>query len=328
MAQAREMNPAPEDFAGSSPVQVLKRLFNATRPKFYPASVLPVLAGSAWGFAVAGSFDWGVFIVALLATIFVHAGANVLNDVSDESIGTDPANEDRIYPYTGGSRFIQTGILSTDSMTKLGIGLLVAAAFLGLVLVIDKGTMILWFGLAGVALAVLYSLGPVKLSSIGLGEIAVGVAFGVIPVTGAAWLQSGVIDSSVILFSIPVSLWVTAILLINEVPDIAADRGAGKGTLPVRLGLDATAVIYLLLNVAAAAVTAWLAVRGDLPILAPAVPLLLLVLAAKSALAIRQGIDNRDAMTAAIEATLGIHTIGGIWITGCALYLGLFAGGT
>ncbi len=327
MGQVREMNPAPEDFAGNSPAQVAKRLFNATRPKFFPASVLPVLAGSAWGYAVAGSFDWGIFVVALLATMCVHAGANVLNDVGDEGIGTDRANEDRIYPYTGGSRFIQMGILSTTSMTRLGIGLLAAAAVLGLVLLLEKGTMILWFGLAGVLIAVLYSLGPVKLSSIGLGETAVGIAFGVIPVSGAAWLQSGVIDMGVLLFSIPVSLWVTAILLINEVPDIEADRATGKGTLPVRFGLDATALIYLLLHAGAAAMTAWLAVRGDLPILAPAVPLLLLVLAVKSASAIRQGIDDRAAMTAAIEATLGIHTIGGIWLTGCALYLGLFAAG-
>ena len=325
MSQVREMNPAPEDFAGSAPAQVFKRLFNATRPKFYPASVLPVLAGSAWGFAVTGGFEWGVFIVALLATVLVHAGSNVLNDVGDEIIGTDGANDDRIYPYTGGSRFIQTGILSTEAMTRLGVGLLVAAALLGVLLLIEKGPMILAFGLAGIALAVLYSLGPVKLSSIGLGELSIGIAFGVIPVTGAAWLQSGLIDTAGIVFSIPIALWVTAILLINEVPDIAADRSAGKGTLPVRFGLSATAAIYFLLHLGAAAATGWLAVRGDLPILAPAVPLLLLVLAGRSAMAIRQGIDNREAMTNAIEGTLGIHTIGSIWLTGCALYLGLTA---
>ena len=51
------------------------------RPKFFPASVLPVLAGSAWGFMAAGQFDLSAFILALLATVCVHAGANVLNDV-------------------------------------------------------------------------------------------------------------------------------------------------------------------------------------------------------------------------------------------------------
>jgi 1,4-dihydroxy-2-naphthoate octaprenyltransferase len=175
------------------------------RPKFFPASVLPVLAGSAWGFMVAGQFDFFVFILALLATVCVHAGANVLNDVGDDSGGTDRQNEDRIYPYTGGSRFIQAGIMTAGAMSRLGVSLLAVAAVAGLILLVSKGTMVLWFGIAGISLAVLYSLGPVRLASIGLGELAVGIAFGVLPVTGAAWLQSGSLGLDVLLFSIPVS---------------------------------------------------------------------------------------------------------------------------
>jgi 1,4-dihydroxy-2-naphthoate octaprenyltransferase len=116
--------PSPEQFAGDSPAQVSKRLFNAMRPKFFPASVLPVLAGSAWGFMIAGQFDLPIFILALFATVCVHFGANVINDVGDDSGGTDRQNEERIYPYTGGSRFIQAGIMSSNAMAKLGISLL------------------------------------------------------------------------------------------------------------------------------------------------------------------------------------------------------------
>lgn len=54
------------------------------RPKFFPASVLPVLAGTAWGYMAAGQFDLSCFVLALLATVCVHAGANVLNDVGDD----------------------------------------------------------------------------------------------------------------------------------------------------------------------------------------------------------------------------------------------------
>ena len=60
---------------------------------------------------------------------------------------------------------------------------------------------------------------------------------------------------------------------------------------------------------------------GAMPLLAPAVPVLLLVIALKSTLAIRKGIDDRDGMTKAIEGTLAIHTIGSIWLAGCMLYL-------
>jgi len=316
--------PSPEQFAGDTPVQVSKRLFNAMRPKFFPASVLPVLAGSAWGFMVAGQFDLPIFLLALLATVCVHFGANVLNDVGDESGGTDRQNEDRIYPYTGGSRFIQTGIMSASVMARLGMSLLAVAAIAGLLLLYSKGVMVLWFGLAGVLLAVLYSLGPIRLASIGLGEIAVGVAFG-LPVVGAAWLQSGVIDLDVILFGLPIAAWVTAILLINEVPDISADGATGKRTLPVRLGLGGTSVLYLVLHLTGAGAAIWLTVRGGLPLLAPLLPVALLALAWKASRAIRQGIADRPGMTKAIEMTLGIQAIGSIWLAGCALFVAFFA---
>ena len=295
------------------------------RPKFFPASVLPVLAGSAWGVMVAGQFDLSAFILALLATVCVHAGANVLNDVGDDSGGTDRRNDDRIYPYTGGSRFIQSGIMSASGMARLGVSLLAVAGIAGLILLVSKGPMVLWFGIAGILLAVLYSLGPVRLASIGLGELSVGIAFGVLPVTGAAWLQSGSLDLDVLLFSIPVSVWVTAILLINEVPDIAPDGATGKRTLPVRFGLAGTSVLYLLLHLSGLAALVALALRGGFPAWGLIVPALLLVLAWQAARAIRTGIADRPAMTRAIEMTLGIHTIGAIWLTGCALFIGYFS---
>lgn len=316
--------PSTQAFAGDSPAQVAKRLFNAMRPKFFPASVLPVLAGSAWGFMVAGQFDLSAFVLALLATVCVHAGANVLNDVGDDAGGTDRQNEDRIYPYTGGSRFIQAGIMSASGMARLGVSLLAVAAIAGLILLLSKGAMVLWFGIAGLLLAVLYSLGPVRLASIGLGELSVGIAFGVLPVTGAAWLQSGSLGIEVLLFSIPVSVWVTAILLINEVPDIAADGATGKRTLPVRFDLGGTSVIYFLLHLAGVAALVALALLGGFPAWAMIVPVLLLALAWQAARAIRTGIADRPAMTRAIEMTLGIHTIGSIWLAGCALFVAFF----
>jgi 1,4-dihydroxy-2-naphthoate octaprenyltransferase len=317
----RIADPSPQTFAGDSLGQTARRLFGAMRPKFFPASVLPVIAGSTWGLQAAGGFDWLVFVLALFATVCVHGAANVLNDVGDDAGGTDERNEDRIYPYTGGSRFIQQGIMSASEMARWGISLLAIAAIAGLILIYLKGTMVLYFGLAGVALCVLYSLGPVRLASIGIGETAVAIGFGVVPVAGAAWLQGAALDTNLLLFSLPVSFWVAAILLINEVPDISADGATGKRTLPVRLGLGGTSVLYLLLHLGAAGATIAVTLAGAMPLLSPAVPVLLLVIALKSAMAIRKGIDDRPGMTKAIEGTLAIHTIGSIWLAGCMLYL-------
>jgi 1,4-dihydroxy-2-naphthoate octaprenyltransferase len=317
----RQASPIPQEFRGDSLGAAGRRLFHATRPKFFPASVLPVLAGSAWGIAASGAFDIGIFLLALLATVCVHAGSNVLNDVGDESGGTDRQNEDRIYPYTGGSRFIQSGILDSDSMARLGISLLFVAIVAGLGLFAIKGPIVLYLGLAGVVLGVLYSLGPVRLSSIGVGEFAVAIAFGVLPVCGAAWLQGAEFGRHLLIYSLPVSAWVAAILLINEVPDIKADGATGKGTLPVRIGLDGTAAVYAGLHVTAVVAVIYLTMVGALPMLAPLIPLALLFMTLRAARAIRTGIADRNGMTAAIESTLAVHTIGSLWLVGCMLYL-------
>ena len=316
----RPLDPVPEEYAGTSLRSNLKRVFHATRPKFFTASALPVLAGSAWGASAGTQFSWYVFALALVATVCVQAAANVLNDVGDDQIGTDPRNTQRIYPYTGGSRFIQTGILSQAAMAKLGITLIVIASLAGLALFAERGPLVIAFGIIGILLGVLYSLGPVKLASIGLGEATIAIAFGLLPVTGAAWLQGAPIDAALILFSIAIGGWVENILLINEVPDMEADGASGKRTFPVRFGLAATSNLYLAVNIAAAAIVVYLTATGSLPLLAPLGPLGLLVLAVKATRGIRGGMADRAAMTQSIEATLAIQAIGTVWLTGCALY--------
>jgi len=180
--------------------------------------------------------------------------------------------------------------------------------------------MILAFGLTGVALGVLYSLGPIRLSGLGVGETAVAVAFGVLPVTGAAWLQSGAINGEALLFSLPISAWVATIILINEVPDIGSDGATGKRTLPVRLGLAGTAMLYVGIHLFAVVVLIYMTVVGSLPLASPLLPIVLLLLAFKAAKAIRHGLQDRDGMRRAIEATLGIHALGSLWLCGTVLY--------
>lgn len=311
--------PSAAALAGQSPGRIARRLWLATRPKFFPASVLSVVFGTAWGFAAAGSLDIVAAVLALLATMAVHAGSNVINDVGDELNGTDRQNESRIYPFTGGSRFIQNDIMSVDQMRRWGVGLFVIALVPGFALFLMKGAGVLVFGLTGVALGTLYSLPGIQLSGRGIGEIAIAIAFGVLPVTGAAWLQTGAVDAGTILVSIPISCWVAAILLINEVPDREADQAAGKHTWPVRFGLAGTRWIYLFLHVAAAAATIaaiWLHV---LPLWGLVVPILLVGGAIKAAGLIVSAADNADGFTVGIKMTLGMHTVGALWLTGLVL---------
>jgi 1,4-dihydroxy-2-naphthoate polyprenyltransferase len=315
---AGPLEPTPATF-GSSFGERLRRLWLATRPAFLPASILPVLVGTAWGYRVGGSFDAWSLCLALLATACVHAASNVLNDVGDEIVGADGANDERIFPYTGGSRFIQNGVMTVQQMKSWGLMLLVAAALPGAALVWLHGLTILSFGAIGIALGLLYSIPVLQLSARGLGETAVAIAFGVLPVVGAAWLQSGVVDRDSIMISIPVALWVASILLINEVPDIRADAAARKRTLVVRLGVATTRRVYLGLQVAAIAAFSMVGMLGLIPWWTSLAALLLLPRAVVAGRSICDVRDDRARLTRAIETTLGLHTMGSLLLMAAVL---------
>lgn len=320
METTRILEPSAALLKGRSPLRVAKRLFLATRPKFFAASILPVIVGTAWGYHAGGHFDLAIAVLALAATVCLHAGANVLNDVFDELSGSDRANADRIYPYTGGSRFIQNEIMSVSEMRRWGIVLLAAAIALGTLLIVLKGPGVLWFGLAGIALGTLYSIPPIQLSARGFGEAAVALAFGALPVTGAAWLQSGIVDTDVLLVSVPISLWVAAILLINEVPDIKADASAGKRTLAVRLGAGGTQKLYVMIHAFALLAIGLAIAKGLLPVLALLLPGALFLIAARASQGIRRGREQPETFPRAIELTLAIHMLGCLWLAGWIWY--------
>jgi 1,4-dihydroxy-2-naphthoate octaprenyltransferase len=279
---------------------------------------LPVFVGSAWGYGMAGAFDEIAFALALLAIACVHAAVNVLNDVYDDLNGTDRINDDRIFPFTGGSRFIQNDVINLEQMRRWGWGLLGFGAVFGVFLWMHAGAGVLVFGLVGIALGVAYSAPPLKLASRGMGESAVGVGLGILPVTGAAWLQTGVIDASSVLIAIPVSMWVANILLINEVPDARADSVSGKRTLVVRMGNKGTALLYFLWNLAAFLAVVGAVTAGFLPWWAAVLPALLMVLATKNTRNIAQLKDNVHALKPAVEITLMIHAVGSLWLAFCS----------
>jgi 1,4-dihydroxy-2-naphthoate octaprenyltransferase len=302
--------PSAAAFASADLGTRLKRLALASRIAFFPASVVPVLVGSAWGYRVVGHLDWVVAALALVATLCVHLGANVLNDVGDEICGTDRINDERIFPYTGGSRVIQNGVMSLREMTRYGIALLGASVLPGVALVVLRGPAVLLFGIVGVLLGVLYSLPRVQLVGRGMGEAAIAVAFGVLPVSGAAWLQSGRLDWAALLISLPVGLWVADILLMNEVPDAKADAQVGKRTLVVRFGIAGTRRIYFGVQLTAVCAVLLAGLLSLVPWWIAVLALLLLPWARNAAQGIHEGAD-RATLTRSIELTLRLHTAGG-----------------
>ena len=222
----------------------------ATRPGFLSVTLLAVLLGFShadWLASLPGAeataADGLVLALTLFGALFAHAGANVLNDVADADNGCDAGNVDRIAPYTGGSRVIQDGRLSRRAMHRFGWGLLATSAGCGLFLLTLAGPRLLGFGLAGLLLAVAYSLPPLKLMSRGFGELAVSIAW-LLVVVGSASVVGPSSDARSWLAGLPFALHAGMILLVNQVPDRAADRVAGKLNWTARLAPEHAVRLY------------------------------------------------------------------------------------
>jgi 1,4-dihydroxy-2-naphthoate polyprenyltransferase len=306
--------PSPA-LAGPGFAAAARRAFLATRPPFFVASVMPVLIGTAWANSAFHRFNGLLFGLALAATVLAHAAANVYNDVGDDLIGADAGNTGRIYPYTGGSRFIQTGLLSRSKMTRLAFGLGAAALITGALLAVLRGPGVVLLGLAGLGLGLLYSLPGIQLSARGIGEAAVAISFGVLPVLGAVWLQAGRIDSAAILMCLPVSAWAAAILIINEVPDIEADRRAHKRTLAVRWGAGGARWVYWGLTLLALTASGAAILIRALPLWYTVIALAIAALGLRAASGISIAPSARRQLRRSIQLSLAIHALG------CALLL-------
>jgi 1,4-dihydroxy-2-naphthoate octaprenyltransferase len=203
-------------------------------------------------------------------------------------------------------------------MARWGATLAGGSVVLGLLLTALAGVEILAFGAIGLGLALAYSMPPVQLASRGLGELAVGTAFGLLPVVGAFWLQTGQITWAAALISLPVACWVVNILLANEIPDAPADGAAGKRTLAVRLGPAGTHKVYLGVHAAGATVAGGAALLGLLPIWAALVPVAIALVAPVATRGLTR-LDDPAAMTGGIKFTMLAHNVGTLWLAGCAL---------
>ncbi len=281
----------------------------ATRPQFFTVIILPILLGAAIAWHLQGVFLPLYFALSLLAGILVHAGINVLNDYFDYLNGTDNFNKTPLTPFAGGSRMIQEGILTPQETYRYGMLLLITAMGIGLFLVWARGLPLLWIGLIGILSGYFYSAPPFSFQSRGLGEVLVGLNFGVLAVLGAYYVQTQNLDTVAIIAALPLAMLVAAILYINEFPDYAADKEAGKNTLIVRLEKKRARLIYVLLIALSFITVALGVIYNNLPMFSLA-SLLALPLGFFAIKTLYTYYDEKPtALIPAIKNTIMLHTI-------------------
>lgn len=215
----------------------IKNWITGARVRTLPLAVAPIVLGSASADLV-DRFDPLLALLALLVALLLQIGVNYANDYSDGIRGTD-AN--RVGPL----RLTGSGLVRPQAVkfaAALTFGL---AALAGLAIVLLTGQWwLIAVGVLCIIAAWYYTGGKSPYGYAGLGEIAVFIFFGLIATVGTAYIQILEVDAMAVLLGINFGFYATAVLLVNNIRDVATDRESGKNTLSVRIGVKASKLLF------------------------------------------------------------------------------------
>ncbi len=216
-----------------------KKWWISIRPFALPASTMPVIFGTVLAFVYGDSgFSFGLFLLAFVAMIILHSGANILNDIYDFKKGLDKFPT----PVSGG---VVRGIISIKEAKYAATLLLSIGTIIGLLLVWMVGPWLLAIGIPGLLIGIFYTKGDkFALKYRALGDLAVFLNFGVLGALGAWYVQTGSLSWIPVLWAVPLATLVIAILHANNWRDITGDRAGHIYTIASLLGDKASLRYY------------------------------------------------------------------------------------
>jgi len=257
--------------------------WQAARPHTWPNAVAPVIAGTGAA-ALYGQAHLGRALLAMIVAWALIIGVNYANDYSDGIRGTD---EDR----TGPTRLTASKLARPEDVKLAAFAAFAAAAIVGVILAVmaDAWWLVL-IGAVCIAAAWFYTGGSNPYGYAGLGELSVFVFFGLVAVMGTEFVQSGIVTWEGFLLALAIGSISASVNLANNIRDIDTDAVAGKRTLAVKLGDEASRTLFTTLTLMPFIVSVVLAM-SYLPALAGFVAL---PFAVASILVVRRGAKGRD----------------------------------
>ncbi|NQT24848.1 prenyltransferase [candidate division KSB1 bacterium] len=224
----------------NKPQNKFKVWMTAVRPFAYSASMTAVFLGTAIAFYNGVPIHWLRFFLTLIGVVCFHTAANLLNDRYDFERGLDK----QVLPMSGA---VVRGWLTPAQVTRAAVGLLILGAILGLTLFWQTGWPVLALGGLGTLIVLAYTRSGMCLKYAALGDAAIFLAFGVLPVFGAFWIQTEMFHFLPILWSLPLAAYTVAILHANNWHDLETDPNKGCRTVASLLGDKRSAIYYKVL---------------------------------------------------------------------------------
>jgi 1,4-dihydroxy-2-naphthoate polyprenyltransferase len=215
-----------------------------SRAPFLSVGILPLALGFVLAWRGGYQGPQGLYLLSMIAVVLIMWMTYYLGEWND--FEGDRLNQS-FNRFSGGSRVLVEGVLPLRVSLFLGYGCLLGALLIGAYIYFQyrTGPWTLLLGGIGIFSGFFYSSKPFQWSHRGLGEVLIGFCYGWLTIATGFYLFTGFFSSKVLFLSIPVSLSVFNLILINEFPDEKADRAIGKRTLVVRFGKERTGDLYM-----------------------------------------------------------------------------------
>lgn len=217
----------------------IKTWVYAMRPHTLGASIAPMLI--VLGALVADNeLHLGLYLLCFIVAVTAQIASNFANDYFDFRSGKD--TEKRV----GFKRLLTTGEVTEKQMLFALILALAICAISGLTLAALQGWDLLLIGVFVLIGAVAYSAGPFPLSHNALGDVAVVLFYGIVPILGSYYAIAGIPPIYLLFLAIGIGIWEANILVCNNYRDYEEDKESGKKTLIVRMGEKSGPTLYLI----------------------------------------------------------------------------------
>lgn len=230
------------------------------RPHTLTASFIPVFVGTMFALIHDNVFHIGLFLAMLIASILIQAATNMFNEYYDYVRGLDTEKSVGI-----GGTIVRDGV-APKTVLQLAFAFFGIAVLLGIYICMESSWWIAVIGAASMLIGYLYTGGPFPIAYTPFGELFSGFLMGTVIIAISYYIQTLMVSKDIIFVSIPVAIFIGAIMLSNNIRDLDGDKKSGRKTIAILIGRKNAIIFLATMFFVAYAITASLILTGILPV--------------------------------------------------------------
>ena len=207
--------------------------------------------------------SWLNSVVVLIGALTAHIAVNLINEYQDFQSGLDFKTKQTA--YSGGSGLLPSNPHLAKKVWSAFILSTIVSFSIGFYFLVIYDWRIIPFGLLGFLIIITYTKWINKSAILCL--IAPGIGFGSLMVVGSYFCITGLLDNQILAASFITFFLVNNLLLLNQYPDIEADKTVNRNHFPIKFGIKASNIIYMTFVISSQVLLVYLVSTQVLPML-------------------------------------------------------------